>query len=227
MRPPEEKVTDAAGHTLTARVWAILTDAYTAAGIDPSLCVVTQGSWHQGTLSGSTHNGGGAFDLRVWNLPSSKIEPLVVELRRRNVCAWKRDKVHGGFDPHIHGIVRDEPDLSSGAKWQVREYDAKRNGLTNGGPDYHPRPAQAPYRYGYTAPVVRMADLTGFKKSTSAALINDALVAEGLLPKVLRRGYWSPAAQLAFRRYRNGHGFGKDSKAAVIALGAKHGFTVA
>ena len=28
-------------------------------------------------------------------------------------------------------------DLSSGAKWQVSEYDAGRNGLSGGGPDHH------------------------------------------------------------------------------------------
>lgn len=133
---------------LTARVWALLRDAYKAAGLKETDLVVTQGSWHHGALSGSTHDGGGAFDLRVWNLPASRHEALVVELRRRNVCAWKRDAAHGGFQPHIHGIVRDEADLASGAVWQVREYDRGRDGLSAAGPDYHPRPAQHPFAYG-------------------------------------------------------------------------------
>lgn len=137
---------------LTARVWALLRDAYKAAGLRDSDLVVTQGSWHHGAASGSTHDGGGAFDLRVWNLPASKVEPLVVELRKRNVCAWKRDKAHGGFDPHIHGIVRDEADLSTGAEFQVREYDRGRDGLSAAGPDYHPRPVQQPFVYGPTVP---------------------------------------------------------------------------
>lgn len=134
--------------TLTARVWALLADAEKAVGLKPGTIVVTQGSWHHGAQSGSTHDGGGAFDLRVWNLPAAKVEPLVVELRKRNVCAWKRDKAHGGFDPHIHGIVRDEAGLSSGAAWQVREYDAGRDGLSAGGRDYHPRPPQHAFVYG-------------------------------------------------------------------------------
>ena len=130
------------GETLTKRVWALLEDAYAAAGIDPSALVVTQGSWSAGSLSGSTHLGGGAFDLRSWTVPPARLEPLVVELRRRNVCAWFRDQAHGGFQPHVHGIVRDEPGLSSGAQWQVAEYDRGYDGLTRRGKDYHPRPTQ-------------------------------------------------------------------------------------
>lgn len=133
------------GETLTRRVWALLADAEAAAGIPPGTLVVTQGSWSAGSLSGSTHLGGGAFDLRTWNLHSGKVEPLVVELRRRNVCAWLRDRQHGGFDPHVHGIVRDEPGLSSGARWQVAEYDAGHDGLSRRGRDYHDRPTQRPF----------------------------------------------------------------------------------
>jgi len=134
--------------TLTARVWALLADAEKAVGLKPGTIVVTQGSWHHGAQSGSTHDGGGAFDLRVWNLPAAKVEPLVVELRKRDVCAWKRDKAHGGFDPHIHGIVRDEAGLSQGARDQVRDYDRGLDGLSAGGKDYHPRPPQHPFVYG-------------------------------------------------------------------------------
>lgn len=136
---------------LTAREWALLADAYASVGLEPTDLVVTQGSWHKGTLSGTTHNGGGAFDLRVWNLPQDKLEPLVVALRTRGVCAWKRDKAHGGFDPHIHGIDRFEAELSSGARWQVAEYDAGRDGLSSGGRDYHPRPEQTEWQYGPVA----------------------------------------------------------------------------
>ena len=133
------------GETLTKRVWALLEDAYAAAGIPVSALHVSQGSWSAGSLSGSTHLGGGAFDLRTWTFPADRIEPLVVELRRRNVCAWFRDQAHGGFQPHVHGIVRDEPGLSSGARWQCSEYDAGRDGLNRRGPDYHPRPTQRPF----------------------------------------------------------------------------------
>lgn len=141
------------GQTLTARHWALLEDAYKAAGLDPaSHLYVTKGSWKETTASsGSTHNGAGACDLRVWILPESAqanlCRTLVVELRKRNCCAWFRDQAHGGFDPHVHVIVRDEPGISDAAAWQCSEYDAGRNGLTNGDADYHPRPKQSSFVY--------------------------------------------------------------------------------
>lgn len=76
------------------------------------------------------------------------------------------------------------------------------------------------------ASVVILADLVIPKSSPSAATVNDALVAEGVLPKWLRRSYWSPAAALALRVYRNRHGYA-DNRAAFVALGKAHGFTVA
>lgn len=145
------------GQTLTAELWAVLETAYAAAGLDPALyLVVTQGSYKAGggaAASGSTHDAGGAADLRVWNLPSSArvnlCEQLVVELRRRGCCAWYRDEApsRGGMDPHIHVIYRYATDLSSGAVQQRNDYDAGRNGLSNKGNDYHPRPAQARQPY--------------------------------------------------------------------------------
>lgn len=73
--------------------------------------------------------------------------------------------------------------------------------------------------------VVHVGDLVGIKRSPSAAYINRALIAEGY--KIPTRAYWSPATSQAFRNYRNVHGFGKNTRAALLVLGAKHGFTVA
>lgn len=136
--------------TLTARAWALLADAYKSVGLPEADLVVNQGSWHHGSASGSTHDGGGAFDLRVWNLPPEKVGPLVVALRSRGVCAWKRDQIHGNFQPHIHGIDRNEAGLSDGAQSQVNDYDRGGNGLSGAahGKDYHPRPKQVAFRYG-------------------------------------------------------------------------------
>ena len=105
------------GKTLSARMWAFLEEAYHAAGADPARYLyVGQGSFRADDptpASGTTHNGGGAADLRVWNLPdavqANLCEKLVRELRRRGGCAWFRDEAHGGFAPHIHVILRDEP----------------------------------------------------------------------------------------------------------------------
>lgn len=150
--PASEKVTRG-GETLSARMWAALEDAYRAADLDPAVyLVVTHGSWDHYSGSGSTHDGGGAADLRTWNLPASARENLcgrlVTELRRRcGLAVWYRDSTHGGMDPHIHVLLRDEPGLASGATWQVGEADAGRNGLSSGGPDYHPRPTWVPFVY--------------------------------------------------------------------------------
>lgn len=172
------------GETLTARMWAALEDAYIAAGMDPgTYLVVTHGSWDHYSGSGSTHDGGGAADLRTWNLPSSVradlCRVLVVELRKRcGLAVWYRDATHGGMDPHIHVIMRDEPGLASGAVQQVRDADAGRNGLSSGGPDYHPRPDWTPYVYGVpTAPTDRREPMFGVAYGSSAyRLITPAAV---------------------------------------------------
>lgn len=146
MAVPTVVVKGSNGERLHWRVLALVRDAYRAVGLDPDKYLwVSQGSYSGGSLSGGTHLGNGAADLRVWNLPSSKVEPLVVELRRRNCAAWKRDQAHGGFAPHIHLIVKDAGDLSPSAKWQVGQYDQGKNGLAKVGPDYHPRPRQIRY----------------------------------------------------------------------------------
>jgi hypothetical protein len=153
MAAPTRRVTRQ-GQTLSARTWAALEDAYRAAGLDPKKHLyVTKGAWKATSASsGSTHNGAGAADLRVWILPSSaqanECKRLVVELRRRGLVAWYRGPNRGGFDPHIHVIHRDEPGISEAAAFQVREYQAGRDGLSRGGPDYHPRPEWAPFRAG-------------------------------------------------------------------------------
>jgi hypothetical protein len=179
--PWQERVT-VNGQTLTKRVWALLDDAYTAAGMNPdSYLTVTQGSFKGGSgadASGSTHDGGGAFDLRTWNLPASVqanlCAVLIDALRRRNVCAWYRDQAHGGFDPHIHGIVRDEPGLSSGAAWQVAEYDRVHNGLSNQGPDYHARPPQTPFDPEETDVPLTPTEITAIADAVWAKIIRTA-----------------------------------------------------
>ena len=62
--PATSRVTKAGPNgavVLTARVWALLADAEKAVGLKAGTLVVTQGSWHHGAQSGSTHDGGGAF----------------------------------------------------------------------------------------------------------------------------------------------------------------------
>lgn len=153
MTEPTTRVTRA-GQTLTAYAWWSLEAAYRRAGMDPdTYMVVVQGSFkagHGASASGSTHDAGDTADLRTRNLPSSVranlCERLVVALREAGWCAWYRDQAHGGMDPHVHAVYRwADPAPSSGARWQVGEYDAGRDGLSSGGRDYHPRPKQTRY----------------------------------------------------------------------------------
>lgn len=126
---------------LAKRVRALIDSAAKEAGL-PSPVAYSQGSYRPVTpYSGTTHHGGGAADVRVWNIPAAKIEPFVVALRKRNAIAWYRTESQG-FARHVHLIVADEPDLSTGAKWQVSDWKRGGNGLsgTHAGPDYHPRP---------------------------------------------------------------------------------------
>lgn len=79
-------------------------------------------------------------------------------------------------------------------------------------------------------PVVKLSELSGRDDSTSALLVNWALLAEKALRPEDLRAYWSDAAQQAFRLWRYQHGFGTTSernREAFVALGARHGFTVA
>jgi len=196
--PPAGQRVTRNGITLTARMWAYLEASYTAAGIDPdAFLVVTQGSFRgddAAEASGSTHDKGGAADLRTWNLPPSTqadlCEVLVVELRRRGGAAWFRDEDHGGMEPHVHvilGPVGSEADLSSGAQSQVHDYEAGRNGLSNKGSDYHPRPTQTPFAYpplvelegAYLVDAGRIVDVSG---SQANELLEPLNASKGVAP---------------------------------------------
>lgn len=145
-----EGVVTVDGCLLSTRTWLVINDAWDAT---PGLAAhgrprLAQGSWHAGDLSAGTHTGGGAADVRVINVPASLREPFVVELRKRNACAWLRDTAHGWTTgDHIHLIVRDEPGLAVSARAQVIAYDRGLDGLARRGPDYHPRPAQYPIEH--------------------------------------------------------------------------------
>jgi hypothetical protein len=129
------------GQQLSGRVSALLTAAATAAAVPLTKVVVVQGSWSAGSKSAGTHGGGGAFDLRTWNLTQVQRESMMYELRRRGTAAWLRGYSDGtSFDPHLHGIVMDEPGLSSEARTQVADYKKGLDGLARKGKDPYPRP---------------------------------------------------------------------------------------
>lgn len=82
-----------------------------------------QGSYSNGSLSAGTHSGGGAWDGAPYT------EKAIRELRRRGAFASHR--VPPAFDHHTHLVIVGCPHLAGGAKYQVSEYRAGRNGLAN------------------------------------------------------------------------------------------------
>lgn len=97
-----------------------------------------QGSYRHGLTeaSGSTHDGGGAVDVRTTVLASHADKMrLVAILRIVGFAAWYRTVIPGVWGEHAHAIAIGCPDLSSGARWQVGEYRAGRDGLQGQRPD--------------------------------------------------------------------------------------------
>ncbi len=87
---------------------------------------LTQGSYNVGAvaLSFGTHDGGGAVDISVRNIPQDwsvrydDIEPLVAALRTAGFAAWYRSE-SDGMTPHIHAIAIGDAELSYAASLQI------------------------------------------------------------------------------------------------------------
>lgn len=97
---------------------------------------ITQGSYNAGGVGASagTHDGGGAVDLPAWDW-----ERKVRALRKVGFAAWYRPTIPGLWNEHIHAVLIGNRKLAAGARHQVDEYLAGRNGLANRGPDTGPR----------------------------------------------------------------------------------------
>lgn len=123
------------GKTLNKRTADMLKRAQQRLGYD---LYVVQGSYNSGGVSASagTHDGGGAIDVSV---PGGKGPEIVRALREVGFAAWLRTPAQGPWNTHIHAIAIGDPELSSGAKQQVRAYYAGLNGLASGGRDDGPR----------------------------------------------------------------------------------------
>jgi hypothetical protein len=192
------QVVTKSGQSLTPRVWALIYAAKRAAGLAEESARVVQGSYHKGSLSAGTHNGGGAFDLSVRGLSHKQILDLVNELRKRNVAAWYRSPLYGWPESlggaHIHGIVMDEPGLSYAAKRQVINYRDGLNGLASKRKDPHIRPAQHPFVMPGTVPVLRRGMRNGYVKKIQHAL--------GVTPETGYFGELTLKAIKAFQRKR-------------------------
>lgn len=102
-----------------------------------------QGSYNPGGIaqSAGTHDGGGAIDvsIRPLNGSTTKADLIVRTLRDFGWAAWHRTPDQGDWSDHIHAIEIGNKHLSSGARHQIDEYKAGRNGLASGGLDDGPR----------------------------------------------------------------------------------------
>lgn len=102
---------------------------------------VVQGSYNAGgvSASGGTHDGGGAVDFSVNGLTTKQINEAVLQLREVGFAAWFRDELYRDgkrvWGKHIHAIAIGDPEMSSGAAQQVKEYYAGQDGLAGTGRD--------------------------------------------------------------------------------------------
>ncbi len=128
-RPPDDYTRITVGNaTLNARTFAMLEYAAELYGgtIPITGAGITQGSYNPGGVSASfgTHDGGGAVDLTVRNIPYSwdikweDIPRLIEALRLAGFAAWYRDD-RENLVPHIHAIAIGDAELSPIATEQL------------------------------------------------------------------------------------------------------------
>ena len=140
------------GHKFDRKTKAALEWVEKQSGIEVQ---IAQGSYNPGgvSASGSTHASGGAADVRCVHLGFRDKVRLLRWIKRSGFAAWRRRAVPGLWGEHIHCIQIDNANASPSAKWQVAQYLARKNGLTNGGPDYSFRPKpQTKWNYEQAKP---------------------------------------------------------------------------
>jgi hypothetical protein len=141
---------------------------------------------------------------------------LVRELRERNVAAWLRSPEYGWNQPkniHIHGIVKDTPGLSYGARRQVINYNDGKNGLASKKKDPHARPTQHKFLIPGMATVpkvtpdveVRLNNLRYGKTNADVKDLQRAL-------KMHVDGFYGPITDAAVRAHQKRLGLTPDRK---------------
>lgn len=137
--PPYAKTTIRNGWTLDELTNYALYAVEAKLGYTRGSLTVLQGSWHDGSLSGGTHSGGGAVDLTA-----QEWQKKVRALREVGFAAWHRpfnwDGRNGG--EHIHCILIGDAKMSLEAAGQVVQYRNHTDGLAFHRPDrtWHPDP---------------------------------------------------------------------------------------
>ena len=140
------------GVTMNRRTVAALKWAEKRAGFPFG---IAQGSYHAGVAaSAGTHNGGGVIDVRVQGRTELEIAIMLRALKDAGFCAWRRYNVPGLWGPHIHAVLRGDPELAPLAKAQVLDYDAGNDGLASHrkDPSYRPKP-RVKFNYLLNKPV--------------------------------------------------------------------------
>src|SRR6478735_293648 len=98
---------------------------------------VVQGSYNKGGVSQSagTHDGGGALDISVYGWSYAHKRWVEKQGRLAGFAAYYRETIPGLWTEHIHAIAVGDPELSSGARNQVRNYYDGDNALASHRPD--------------------------------------------------------------------------------------------
>lgn len=200
------------GRVTDARTAAMLAEAQR---LSKTVFQYAQGSYTgHVSASGSTHDKGGAVDIRTIPLGSraKKLE-VVKALRRVGFAAWIRPYVKGLWGEHIHAVAiqpggKDSVGvLSRGAHRQVIAYYAGRDGLSGNRVDPHASLGIAPrtwekYKEWRDKPVVSLAKMKKVASQTK-------LVQKGLRrssPNIKIDGVWGPQTQGAWDNERRRSG---------------------
>lgn len=146
----QSRGTDTSGRTIygTAYMWQVWDQILADPAVAPfaSKVTIVQGAFMARNGGGAAasagyHDQAGCLDVRTWNLTGGEMEAFIRAARRHGFAFWRRDRQHGGMDPHAHGVLGTDSPLASGAAYQWRQYLAGRDGLASNGPDYEWRPS--------------------------------------------------------------------------------------
>lgn len=125
------------GKTINQRTADMLRMAEDRLGINLR---IVQGSYNAGGVAASagTHDGGGVVDIGTKEWSSTEVKQIIQTLREVGFAAWYRTPAQG-FDYHIHAVAVGDAELSYGARSQVSDYYAGKNGLASHARDDGPR----------------------------------------------------------------------------------------
>lgn len=188
-----------------------------------------QGSYTSAvSVSGGTHDGGGALDMEP-SIKSSRNWSILQKAARFCMIAdWDRPYLANNWAHHNHGIVIGDKQMSSAAASQIRDYHAHRNGLANHASDnsWHPSVIfSSPYPM-HNCNLARMRR-EALKTRGRVPLLGVIRIQRALNQKLgagLRvDGLFGPATKRAYAHWERvvgGDGDGVPGKYSLVLLGA-------